>query len=113
MLTLSEETALALVVTYPHIDKPDGEPARLQRVPRIRVAQIVMDYLAHGWSPDEMCRQHPYLRPAEAHAAMTYYFDHQDEIDDEIQSEWRHVQQDQSQTARSPFFLRLRARGML
>ena len=25
-----------------------------------------MDYLSHGWSPDEMCRQHPYLTPAEA-----------------------------------------------
>jgi hypothetical protein len=110
---MSEETAVALVVTYPHIDKPDGEPARLQRIPRIRVAQVVMDYVAHGWSPDEMCRQHPYLRPAEAHAAMTYYFDHQDEIDEEIQLEWQRVQQDQSQTVRSPFFLRLKAKGML
>ena len=104
---------MASVVTYPHIDKPDGEPARLQRIPRIRVAQIVMDYVAHGWSPDEMCRQHPYLRPAEAHAAMTYYFDHQDEIDEEIHLEWQHVQQDESQTARSPVFLRLKARGLL
>jgi len=48
-------------VLYPHIEKPEGQSARLQRVPRIRVAQIVMDYLAHGWSADEICRQHPYL----------------------------------------------------
>lgn len=104
---------MALEVTYPHIEKPEGEPARLQRLPRIRVAQIVMDYLAYGWSPDEMCRQHPYLLPAEAHAAMTYYFDHQDEIDREIQAEWQQVQQDRSQAARSPFFLRLKAKGLL
>ena len=104
---------MSFVVTYPHIEKHDGEPARLQRIPRIRVSQIVMDYLAYGWSPDEMCRQHPYLQPAEAHAAMTYYFDHQDEIDGEIQAEWRQVQQDQSQAVRSPFLMRLRARGLL
>ena len=62
------------------------------RLPRIRVAQIVMDYLAYGWSVEEICRQHPYLTPAEAHAAMGYYFDHQAEIDSEISDEWAQVQ---------------------
>jgi len=83
---------MSVALAYPHIDKRDGEPARLQRVPRVRVAQIVLDHLAHGWSVEEMCRQHPYLTPAEAHAAMTYYFDHQAEIDAEIEEELRTVQ---------------------
>jgi hypothetical protein len=48
-------------VTHEHIEKAMGEPARLSRLPRIRVAQIVMDYLAHGWSPDELARHHPHL----------------------------------------------------
>ena len=48
---------MILEITYPHIEKLEGEPARLQRVPRVRVAQIVMDYLAYGWSVEEMCRQ--------------------------------------------------------
>ena len=104
---------MSIVVTYPHIDKPDGEPARLQRIPRIRVAQIVMDYLGYGWTPDEMVRQHPYLRPAEAHAAMTYYFDHQDEIDREIQDEWQQVREEMARAERSPLYLRLKARGVL
>lgn len=104
---------MALELTYPHIEKSGAEPARLQRSPRVRVAQIVMDYLAHGWSPDEMCRQHPYLRPAEVHAAMAYYFDHQGEIDREIQAEWRQAQLDRSQSTPSPFFVRLKARGLL
>jgi uncharacterized protein (DUF433 family) len=100
-------------VLYPHIDKPEGQSARLQRVPRIRVAQIVMDYLAHGWSPDEICRQHPYLRPAEVHAAMSYYFDHQEEIDQEIRSEWDQAHQQRQAAARSPFYLRMHAKGLL
>lgn len=50
---------MAVELSYPHIEKSTGEAARLQRLPRVRVAQIVMDYLAHGWSVDEMCRQHP------------------------------------------------------
>ena len=104
---------MALELTYPHIEKPDGQPARLQRLPRIRVAQLVMDYLAHGWSADEMCRQHPYLTPAEAHAAMAYYFDHAGEIDAEIRAEWEEVTRLRSQAPRSPFFLRMRAKGVL
>jgi uncharacterized protein (DUF433 family) len=94
---------MAPEVSYPHIAKPEGEPARLARVPRVRVAQIVLDYLAYGWSAEEMCRQHPYLTPAEAHMAMAYYYDHRDEIDGEIAEEVAQVQQDRARTPLSPF----------
>jgi uncharacterized protein (DUF433 family) len=100
-------------LSYPHITKPRGAPAHLERVPRIRVAQIVMDYLAHAWSAEEICRQHPYLKLAEAHAAMAYYYDHQQEIDDEIRSEVDQTTMDRGSATRSPFFLRLRAKGLL
>ncbi len=102
-----------LALSYPHIEKQDGQPARLQRLPRIRVAQIVMDYLAYGWSVEEICRQHLYLKPAEAHAAMGYYFDHQEEIDQEITQEWEQVQAAMTQAFRSPFYTRMKARGLL
>lgn len=72
-----------------------------------------MDYLAHGWSVEEICRQHLYLKPAEAHAAMGYYFDHQEEIDQEITQEWEQVQTSRTQVARSPFYTRMKARGLL
>jgi uncharacterized protein (DUF433 family) len=104
---------MSTVLTHPHIDKPEGFPARLRRVPRVRVAQIVMDYLAHGWSAEEMCRHHPYLKPAEAHTAMAYYFDHQEEIDREIAAEWEQADRERSQGQRSPFYIRLRAKGLL
>jgi hypothetical protein len=58
----------AYELTYPHIQKLAGEPARLASHPRIRIAQIAMDYLSYGWSVEEMCRQHPYLSLAETHA---------------------------------------------
>lgn len=102
-----------LALSYPHIEKKGDQPARLQRLPRIRVAQIVMDYLAYGWSVEEICRQHLYLKPAEAHAAMGYYFDHQEEIDQEITQEWEQVQGNTTQVSRSPFYARMKAKGLL
>jgi hypothetical protein len=103
---------MSVEITYPHISKAAGQPARLERVPRVRVAQIVMDYLAHGWSAQEMCRQHPYLNPAEVHAALGYYFDHQKEIDAEIEDEVKQIDQSAA-PLESPFAVRLRAKGIL
>ena len=104
---------MSLDVSYSHIEKPEGEPARLRRTPRVRVAQIVMDYLAYGWSVDEMCRHHSYLTPSEAHAAMAYYFDHQAEIDAEIEAELREAEEARIEARPSPFVLRMRAKGLL
>ncbi|MCI0641250.1 MAG: DUF433 domain-containing protein [Gemmataceae bacterium] len=52
-----------------------------------------MDYLAHGWSVEEICYQYPHLRPAEVFAAMGYYYDHKEEIDAEIAAEEREVEE--------------------
>jgi hypothetical protein len=100
-------------VAHEHIEKVGLAPARLSRLPRIRVAQIVMDYLAHGWSPDELVRHYPHLTLAEAHAAMTYYYDHQDEIDAEIRTELAEVRTAHIGAAPTPFMLRMQAKGIL
>lgn len=99
---------------YPHIEKISAsKPAHLKRIPRVRIAQIVMDYLAYGWSVEEMCRQHTYLTLSEAHSAMAYYFDHQEEIDQEIYSEWEEAHQAKKDSSPSPFLVRMRAKKPL
>ncbi len=100
-------------VTYPHIEKIEGNPAHLRRLPRIRVAQIVVDYLNHGWSADEICIHYPHLKLAEVHSAMAYYFDHQSEIGDEIEAEQRLIDESRSTAKPTPVELRLRAQGLL
>ena len=104
---------MSIDISYPHIEKAtDGSP-HLKRLPRIRVAQIVMDYLAHGWSPDEMCRHHSHLLPAEAYGAMAYYYDHQDEIDAEIRAEMTATRAAQAAASPTPFAVRMQAKGVL
>lgn len=98
---------------YPHIVKENGLPARLETHPRVRVATIVMDYLAYGWSPDEIRRQHPHLALAEVHAAMGYYYDHQKEIDAEITAELEEVDRAMRNPERSPVWLKLKAQGLI
>jgi len=104
---------MSIELAYPHIEKQNSEAAHLKRLPRIRVAQIVMDHLAYGWSPDEIRRQHPYLELAEIHAAMAYYYDHQQEIDAEIRAEMEEVEEARKTSMSSPFYTRMRAQGLL
>jgi uncharacterized protein (DUF433 family) len=104
---------MSIGVTYPHIEKVEGEPARLERMPRIRVAQLVQNYRDYAGSIDEICNQFPHLKPAEVHSAMAYYFDHQAEIDQEIDDEIKLVDEWRKNTPPSPVMLRLRSQGLL
>jgi hypothetical protein len=78
-----------------------------------RVAQIVVDYLNHGWSADEICIHYPHLKLAEVHSAMAYYFDHQSEIDGEIETEQGLIEESRKQAKPTPVEVRLRAQGLL
>jgi uncharacterized protein (DUF433 family) len=104
---------MTLQVAYPHVERSADGVAVLKAHPRIRVAQIAMDYLAHGWSAEEMCRQHPYLSLAEAHAALLYYLDHQDEIDAEIRAEWEHLERESAIRPLSRIWSRIKAQGRI
>jgi hypothetical protein len=104
---------MSSVAIYPHIVKEPNAPAALESHPRTRVAMIVMDYLARGLSSEEIVAHYPYLMLAEVHAAMTYYHDHREEIDDEIASELIALEQDSDVNQRSPVWLKLKSKGLI
>ena len=93
---------------YPHIITAHGDSARMERLPRIRVAQIAADHLGYGWSAEEIARQYPHLTLAEIHAALGYYYDHRGEIDAELIEEITALDQTDERPA-SPLRLRLLA----
>jgi hypothetical protein len=69
---------------------------------------IVADYLWRGWSAEEIARQYPHLTLAEVHAAMTYYFDHRSEIEDELIAEYRDVEDWKNTHPTPPLLVRLK-----
>ncbi len=54
---------------------------------RIRVLDIVTWHEKRGLSPDEILDLYPGLTLADIYAALTYYFDHQDEVDADFEYE--------------------------
>src|ERR1041385_4656508 len=79
-----------------------------------KVVEVVLDKLAYGWSPEEMHRQHPHLSMAQIHAALAYYYEHQDEVDADIERRDRIVDelmaQQKNRLTRAELEARLRAR---
>ena len=49
-----------------------------------KVIEVVLDKIAYGSSPEEMQLQHPHLSLAQIHAALSYYYEHQEELDADI-----------------------------
>ncbi|HWB07558.1 MAG TPA: DUF433 domain-containing protein [Verrucomicrobiales bacterium] len=47
----------------------------------VKVIQVAMDHLAHGWSADTIHENHPHLSLAQIHAALAWFYDHQNEME--------------------------------
>ena len=58
-----------------------------------KVVEVVLDKIAYGWSPEEMHSQHPHLSMAQIHAALSYYYEHQAEVDADIERRDRYVEE--------------------
>jgi len=54
---------------------------------------VALDKIAHGWSPEEIHFQHSHLSLAQIHSALAYYYDHQEDIDSEIERRRREVEE--------------------
>ncbi len=50
----------------------------------VKVTEVVQDKIAYGWSPEEIHFQHPHLSLAQIHAALTYYYENQNNLDAQI-----------------------------
>ncbi|MBA4183855.1 MAG: DUF433 domain-containing protein [Acidobacteria bacterium] len=77
---------------------------------RVKVIEIALDKLAHGSSPEELHFQYPHLSMAQIHHALAYYYDHREELDDEILRRLREVNELAARQADSP--LRQKLRGL-
>ena len=80
---------------------------------RLKVIELVLDHIAYGWSPEELRFQHPSLSLGQIHSALAYYWDHQEELDHDIQRRLRLVDQAKCIQKPTPLETRLRNKGSI
>jgi len=76
---------------------------------RIRVWDVYVHHERLGKSPDEIVRAYPHITLADVHAALAYYWDHKDEIDEQMRDADEFVAQLQDSNEVSPLAQKLAA----
>ena len=74
-----------------------------------KVVEVVLDKMAHNSSPEEMHEQYPHLSLAQIHAALSYYYEHQAEVDVQVQKDLKEVDELAARQPDSALRQRLRA----
>ncbi len=78
-----------------------------------KVIELVLDKSAYGWGAEELHLQHPHLSMGQIYSALAYYWDHQDDLDADIQRRLEQVDQLQHTTHPTPLIKKLKDQGLL
>jgi uncharacterized protein (DUF433 family) len=76
--------------SYPHLSRDADGTVRIGRT-RYKVKHLAAEHYQHGWTAEELMRQHSDLRPEEVYMALAYFHDHFDELMAEIHNSWENV----------------------
>ncbi len=103
---------MAVATEYKYIQIND------QQIPVIagstmKVIELVEAKLAYSWTPEEIHEQHPYLSLSQIYSALAYYWDHQVEIDLEIERRFQYAEQLRQAAGETPLVRKLRAQGLI
>jgi len=71
-------------IVTPHIWTDDQGRAWIDDA-NVKVIEIVLDHIAYGWTAEAIQENHPSLTRAQVYAALAWYYDHQVDLDAEIE----------------------------
>ena len=77
---------MSTATLYPHLTTDADGIVRISGG-RYKVRHLAAEHYQHGWSAEELLRQHPDLRPEEVYSALTYFYDHYDTMVEELKAD--------------------------
>lgn len=97
---------MSTATAVPHIHLDSSGRAWVDDT-NVKVIEVALDHLAYGWGAETIYENHPNLTLPQVYAALAWYYDHQAEMDAQIEA-----QDDRLRALRqsvAPSALRLRA----
>lgn len=79
----------------------------------MKVVELITSVKAYGWRPQELLENYPHLTLGKIHSALAYYWDHQGEIDADLEQRQRYVENLYQEAGQSSFAARLRDQELL
>jgi uncharacterized protein (DUF433 family) len=78
------------VETAPHI-RLDQDAKPWIDDTNTKVIEVVLDHLAYGWNAETIHENHPHLSLAQIYGALAWYYDHQTQMDSEIEGQEKRI----------------------
>ncbi len=97
---------------YEHVVLDDNQTPIIAGT-TMKVVELVQAHLAYGWSPEELHFQFPHLSLGKIHSALAYYWDHQAELDKDIERRLQFATDTRRSLGETPLIARLKAQGLL
>lgn len=79
----------------------------------MKVSELMVEKIAHGWSAEELHFQHPYLTLGQVYSALAFYADHQQEIERDVEERLKSSVRLQKESPVIPLMERLKAKGLI
>ena len=100
------------IVIYAHIDYTE-EGVPFISGTQTKVVEVALDHLAYGWDAEDIHQQHPHLSLGQIHSSLAYYYDHKEEMDQDIDERLRRVEKIKARLRVSPVRHKLTDMGLL
>ena len=100
---------MPLAQSVPHIKLDDHGRPWVDDT-NVKVIEIALDHVAYGWSAEAIQENHPHLSLAQVYAALAWYYDHQSEMDQEIERQTERIHELRETAAPSPLERRVAGR---
>jgi uncharacterized protein (DUF433 family) len=78
-----------------------------------KVSELIAEIQAHGLSPEELCYQLPHLSLGQIYSALAYYWDHREEIDQDLERRSKLAERLRHELGQPPLVEKLKLRGLL
>jgi len=78
---------------------------------QVKVIEVAASHLAHGWSAEEIRRQHPGLELPSIYAALAWYYERREELDQVLASQLEEAERMRTEQRDSPLQARLKRTG--
>ena len=101
-----------IATAYRHITI-DGNGVPLIAGTTMKVVELILDSKAYGWSPEELHFQHPYLEMGQIYSALAYYWDHRNDLDQDIERRLERVDRIGRELPAKMVTERLRNQGLI
>jgi uncharacterized protein (DUF433 family) len=79
----------------------------------MKVVELVLAQTAYGWSAEELHIQFPNLTLGQIYSALAYYWDHREELDNDIEKRIKNVDSIQKSVPDLPLIKRLKDKGLI